>query len=158
MKYLILIFAIFSLASSSETNEYDCVIEYLKSINMLENYNATIPLENLTNCDEVIDIFNTQIKNTYTQVFEIHPKTEPVIECIMKNFNKSQASDYVLQKFTYEYLRNSKAIEKSIFCEALQETDAKIESEMKKSVLPCAPNFHMDSLFEVDSGAEECRK
>ena len=141
----------------SEQNEYDCIIKHLKSNNMLKSYDATAH-HNATDCDEVLELFNTQIVQTYNNIFDIHPTTEPKVECIMKNFNKSKASDYVLEKFSYEYLRSTKQIEKSIFCEAMKETDGIIENEMKKSVVPCVPDFEMQSLFEADSAVEECRR
>lgn len=141
----------------SEQNEYDCIIKHLKSNNMLKSYDATAH-RNASDCDEVLKLFNAQIVQTYNNIFDIHPTTESKIECIMENFNKSQASDFVLEKFSYEYLRSIKQIEKSIFCEAMKETNEIIENEMKKSIVPCVPDFEMGSLFEADSAVEECRR
>lgn len=153
----VIFLSLICVALLSEQNEYDCIIKYLKSNNMLKSYDATAH-QNATDCDEVLKVFNTQIVQTYNNIFDIHPTTQSKIECIMENFNKLQASDSILEKFSYEYLRSTKQIEKSIFCDAMKETDGIIENEMKKSIVPCVPDFEMKSLFEADSAVEECRR
>jgi septation ring formation regulator EzrA len=49
-------------------------------------------------------------------------------------------------------------MEKIIFCKVMKETDEAIEREMKKSAMPCVPDFKMDNFFEADSAAEECHE
>lgn len=160
MKFNLIFLVLFSLflgnqSSEIEFDEYGCINNYLQSIGMLQSFNATKVNDKFV-CSEVIKAFKNRITSTYYRIFEINQSTQSEANCIMSNLKNSKTSDFVLQKFAYENLRNNDDIEKATYCKVLKETDEAIEREMKKSVVPCVPDFKMENFFDADSAAEEC--
>lgn len=161
MKNIVVLFAILVIAFASEISdreEFDCIVDYLKIKKLLpQSFEANIELKNLKKCDEALSHYKSSVIETYSNVFQIHPKTESKVGCIMENFQKSDATNLILLKFIYEDARANKSIDKEFFCKNTKKNDKAIEEKMRKSINSCVPDFEMGSLFDSDIAADECR-
>lgn len=162
MKSLVVFFAVLAIAFASDISdreEYDCIVDYLKSEKLLPaTFNSFYVKPNdSSKCKEALNSYKSSVFETYSSIFQIHPKTESKVGCIMANFQKSDSLNYILLKFILEDARGNKTIGKEFFCKATKENDKIIEEKMRKSIHPCLPGFEFGSLFDSDAAADECR-
>lgn len=162
MKSLVVLFAVLAISFASDISdreEYDCIVDYLRSKRLLPKAFESVyeKPKDSEKCEEALSHYKSSVIDTYSSVFQIHPKTESKVGCIMENFQKSDSTNYILLKFILEDARGNKSIDKEFFCKTTKENDKLIEEKMRKSIHPCLPGFEIGSLFDSDTAADECR-